>query len=72
MGKPFFTTQIYNDGECNICPRCGKRFRCKKAEACEWWSDSEKEFGCECTDCNPVNTGTPCEETEETRTWSVS
>lgn len=72
MGKPFFETKVWNDGEYNICSKCGKRFICKKGKACKFWSDESKNIPCECNDCNPSNVGSDCEEIIQTKTWSVS
>lgn len=64
MPKPFGVTDIWNDGELNICSECGKKWLCKYGKKCSYWKDKDKNVQCTCSDCNPANIGCECEEIE--------
>jgi len=64
MPKPFGVTDIWNNGEWNICGKCGREFKCRLGKGCHYWNDANKNLQCSCSDCEPQNKGEDCETAE--------
>lgn len=58
----------------HICPRCGKQWRCKQAEECQYWEKVHLVKGthqCMCPPCSAFTRIPPaCQEVK--KVWSVS